>query len=70
MSEIENLLKEICRLRQHVDDKEHSEPELEALFKDINDAIKQLTGLRGKIFNELYSLKTKDLKNRIRKDHE
>jgi len=61
MSAIENLQKELCRLRQQLNEKEHSEPELEALFKETDDLIKQLTELRGKMFAKLFSFKSRDL---------
>jgi ribosomal protein L29 len=70
MSTIENLKKELSRLRQQINEKEHSEPELEALFKDTDNLIKQLTELRGKVFNKLFSLKTRDLRKTIVDDRE
>jgi len=70
MSAIENLQKELCRLRQQINEKEHSEPELEALFKETDDLIKQLTELRGKMFAKLFSFKTRDLRKTFDGDHE
>ena len=70
MSAIENLKKELSQLRQQINEKEYSEPELEALFKDTDNLIKQLTELRGKVFNKLFSLKTRDLRKTIVDDRE
>ncbi len=70
MSASETLLKEICSLRRQINQKEYSELELEALFMEIDDAIKQLTELRGKMFAELFSIKARDLRKTISGDHE
>ena len=61
MSVIENLQKEVCRLRQQINEKNYSESELEDLYNEINNVIRQMTKLRGKIFSKHYALKTKDL---------
>lgn len=60
---------QLSRLRQQINEKEHSEPEL-ALFMDTDNLIKQLTELRGKVFNKLFSLKTRDLRKTIVDDRE
>jgi len=65
MSATEKIRKELGRLRQQLNEKEHSESELEALFKEIEDVIKQMTQLRGTIFAKLFSFKSRDLRKTI-----
>jgi len=57
----EKIREELCRLHQEISETEYSEPELEALFKEIEDAIKQMTQLRGIMFAKLFSFKSRGL---------
>jgi len=59
MSAIENLQNEITRLFQQLNENDYSGPELEELYDEINDIIRQLTKLRGQIFNKHFTILTK-----------
>jgi hypothetical protein len=59
MSAIENLQNEVTRLFQQLNENDYSGPELEELYDEINDIIRQLTKLRGQIFNKHFTIQAK-----------